>query len=196
MPGQYRVLLPKTRFPVRTNPVTHEPAVQKAAKFDDLYGWQERERGRSDKVFTLHDGPPYANGAPHMGHVLNRVLKDVINRYKLMRGYRIAFRPGWDCHGLPIELKACRSEDLRTKSPAADSRQGREIRPQDGSSTEESVPEVGLPGRLEQPLPDIRARIRSCTDRCVSSDVQEWVYLSRLQTCLLVPFLSYSSCRG
>ena len=115
MPAQYRVLLPKTRFPGRTNPVTHEPAVQKAAKFDELYGWQQRQR--RERVFTLHDGPPYANGAPHMGHVLNRVLKDVINRYKLMRGYGLAFRPGWDCHGLPIELKACRDEDLRTKSP-------------------------------------------------------------------------------
>ena len=106
MPAQYRVLVPKTRFPVRTNPVTHEPAIQKAAKFDDLYGWQERQQRGDDKIFTLHDGPPYANGAPHMGHVLNRVLKDVINRYKLMRGYKLAFRPGWDCHGLPAELEA------------------------------------------------------------------------------------------
>ena len=114
MPAQYRVLVPKTRFPVRTNPVTHEPAIQKAAKFDDLYGWQERQQRGDDKIFTLHDGPPYANGAPHMGHVLNRVLKDVINRYKLMRGYKLAFRPGWDCHGLPIELKACRSDDLQS----------------------------------------------------------------------------------
>ena len=100
---------------MRTNPVTHEPAVQRAAQFDQLYSWQENQR--RERVFTLHDGPPYANGAPHMGHVLNRVLKDVINRYKLMRGYQISFRPGWDCHGLPIELKACRDKDTLTQSP-------------------------------------------------------------------------------
>ena len=109
MCAQYRVLLPKTRFPVRTNSATHEPAVQKAAKFDALYRWQEEQR--REKTFTLHDGPPYANGAPHMGHVLNKVLKDIINRYKLMRGYGLEYRPGWDCHGLPIELKACKDGD-------------------------------------------------------------------------------------
>ena len=115
MGTRYRVLLPKTRFPVRTNPVAHEPAVQKAAKFDELYQWQAQQK--RDATFTLHDGPPYANGAPHMGHVLNKVLKDIINRYKLMRGYRLAYRPGWDCHGLPIELKACKEEEHGNQSP-------------------------------------------------------------------------------
>ena len=115
MCAQYRVLLPKTRFPVRTNPVTHEPAVQKAAKFDELYRWQRQQE--REKTFTLHDGPPYANGAPHMGHVLNKVLKDIVNRYKLMRGYGLAYRPGWDCHGLPIELKACKDDDSWKQSP-------------------------------------------------------------------------------
>ena len=115
MSAQYRVLLPKTRFPGRANPVTNEIAIQKAARFDELYRWQ-REQNR-EKTFTLHDGPPYANGKPHMGHVLNRVLKDIVNRYKLMRGYGLAFRPGWDCHGLPIELKACKEEDFAGASP-------------------------------------------------------------------------------
>lgn len=106
MASRWNVLLPKTKFPLRVNPITHEPSVQAAAKFDDLYDWQ---LGRdSDKQFTLHDGPPYANGEPHMGHVLNKVLKDIINRYKLMTGHKILYRPGWDCHGLPIELKACK----------------------------------------------------------------------------------------
>lgn len=117
----YRVLLPKTRFPVRTNPVTHEPAVQKAAQFDKLYKWQEEQK--RETTFALHDGPPYANGEPHMGHVLNKVLKDIVNRYKLMTGSGLFYRPGWDCHGLPIELKACKDEDgtqsalqIRTKA--------------------------------------------------------------------------------
>ncbi len=117
MAARYRLCLPKTKFPLRINPATHEPAIQKAAKFNELYHWQQKERANTEKTFTLHDGPPYANGRPHMGHVLNKVLKDIVNRYKLMRGYRIDFRPGWDCHGLPIELKAVKEADVRQAHP-------------------------------------------------------------------------------
>ncbi len=115
--NKFRVLLPKTKFPLRTNPVTQEPAIQRLAKFDNLYKWQQETRKNSDKTFTLHDGPPYANGEPHMGHVLNKVLKDFIIRYKLMRGYKVNYRPGWDCHGLPIELKACNDLNIQELSP-------------------------------------------------------------------------------
>ena len=113
--AKYRVLTPKTSFPVRVNPVISEPAIQKAANFDLLYKWQEQQK--REKTFTLHDGPPYANGEPHMGHVLNKVLKDIINRYKLMTGYCLAYKPGWDCHGLPIELKACKDDEFHNQSP-------------------------------------------------------------------------------
>lgn len=75
-----------------------------------LYRWQQRQRQSAGntvfKDFVLHDGPPYANGPPHMGHVLNKVLKDIINRNQLLNGCRVQYIPGWDCHGLPIELKA------------------------------------------------------------------------------------------
>ncbi len=108
MASNWRVLLPKTKFPLRADPTKHEPAIQKARNFQDLYQWQLDNRPH-DKSFTLHDGPPFANGDPHMGHVLNKVLKDIINRYKIMKGYRIHYRPGWDCHGLPIEMKACQN---------------------------------------------------------------------------------------
>jgi isoleucyl-tRNA synthetase len=58
------------------------------------------------EAFVLHDGPPYANGALHIGHLLNKVLKDTFNRHRVLQGHRVSFVPGWDCHGLPIELKA------------------------------------------------------------------------------------------
>ena len=116
MATKYRLCLPKTKFPLRVNAITHEPAIQEAAKFNELYKWQQEQR-TAEKMFILHDGPPYANGEPHMGHVLNKVLKDVINRYKLMRGYRVCYQPGWDCHGLPIELKACKDKDFSRASP-------------------------------------------------------------------------------
>ena len=72
---------------------------------DDLYAWQRRRRP-VENTFVLHDGPPYANGKVHIGHALNKILKDVICRTELAFGRRVDYVPGWDCHGLPIELKA------------------------------------------------------------------------------------------
>ena len=63
--------------------------------------------------FVLHDGPPYANGDLHIGHALNKILKDFINRYQIMKGSKVKFVPGWDCHGLPIELKVTSTLDPR-----------------------------------------------------------------------------------
>ena len=80
-----------------------------------LYTWQSRARAHlpRDQTFILHDGPPFANGSLHMGHFLNKLVKDVLLRHHLLKGFRVSFIPGWDCHGLPIELKAL--EKARTK---------------------------------------------------------------------------------
>ena len=109
MSAKYRLQLPKTKFPLRTNPLLSDKSIRSIAKFEQLYKWQLDHRD-SSKTFVLHDGPPYANGAPHIGHALNKILKDIVNRFKLLRGYRVLYRPGWDCHGLPIELKACKGD--------------------------------------------------------------------------------------
>jgi len=93
----------KTDFSMRANSVVREPDIQNfwsKNKIDLQLG-----SDNSGKTFTLHDGPPYANGALHMGHALNKVLKDIINKYKTLKGFKVHFVPGWDCHGLPIELK-------------------------------------------------------------------------------------------
>ncbi|XP_055000287.1 isoleucine--tRNA ligase, mitochondrial [Sorex araneus] len=106
--GKYRdtVLLPQTSFPMkllgRQQP-DMELEIQQKCGFSELYSWQ-RER-KVKKEFCLHDGPPYANGDPHVGHALNKILKDIANRYHMMKGAKIHFVPGWDCHGLPIEIK-------------------------------------------------------------------------------------------
>ncbi|CAK4646790.1 hypothetical protein AeMF1_021076 [Aphanomyces euteiches] len=97
--------LPKTDFPMRANATVREPQLH-TRTVTELYATQERERKGVAPTFLLHDGPPFANGSLHTGHFLNRVLKDIINRYKLQRGYHIHYVPGWDCHGLPIEIKA------------------------------------------------------------------------------------------
>jgi len=93
----------KTDFSMRANSVVREPEIQNFWANNDI----DFQLGSSNsgEIFTLHDGPPYANGALHMGHALNKVLKDIINKYKTLRGFRVHFVPGWDCHGLPIELK-------------------------------------------------------------------------------------------
>ena len=99
----------ETGFGMRANAVKREPELQafwSAEGIDQALGLNN-----SGAVFTLHDGPPYANGALHMGHALNKVLKDVINKYQTLRGRRVRFVPGWDCHGLPIELKVLQSMD-------------------------------------------------------------------------------------
>ncbi len=97
----------KTDFSMRANSVIREPEIQSfwlKNKIDLDLG-----SSNSGENFTLHDGPPYANGSLHMGHALNKVLKDIINKYKTLRGFRVHFVPGWDCHGLPIELKVLQS---------------------------------------------------------------------------------------
>ena len=99
------VNLPQTEFPMRADAARRELNYL-ARCTTDLYAWQERERPADGPRFVLHDGPPFANGVPHMGHALNKIIKDIVNRYRLLRGDRISYVPGWDRHGLPIELKA------------------------------------------------------------------------------------------
>ena len=95
--------LPKSTFPPR--PTASETAKYLQRCTGDLYIWQRRERP-VEWPFILHDGPPYANGGLHVGHALNKILKDIICRTQLAQGKRVSYVPGWDCHGLPIELKA------------------------------------------------------------------------------------------
>ena len=105
------ILLPKTSFPARATAEDLSRYLTRCS--DDLYSWQSRSRP-VDKSFILHDGPPYANGDLHVGHALNKILKDIICRFHLGQGKRIEYVPGWDCHGLPIELKALQQHQLNT----------------------------------------------------------------------------------
>uniref|UniRef100_A0A2K6D501 Isoleucine--tRNA ligase, mitochondrial n=1 Tax=Macaca nemestrina TaxID=9545 RepID=A0A2K6D501_MACNE len=106
--GRYRdtVLLPQTNFPMkllgRQQP-DKELEIQQKCGFSELYSWQRERKVKTE--FCLHDGPPYANGDPHVGHALNKILKDIANRFHMMSGSKVHFVPGWDCHGLPIEIK-------------------------------------------------------------------------------------------
>ncbi|MEM6450958.1 MAG: isoleucine--tRNA ligase [Cyanobacteria bacterium P01_D01_bin.105] len=97
------VLLPQTDFSMRANAVKREPELQ--AYWNEKGIYQRLAEENPGEPFILHDGPPYANGDLHMGHALNKILKDIINKYQTLQGRKVRYVPGWDCHGLPIELK-------------------------------------------------------------------------------------------
>lgn len=101
------VNLPKTSFEQRANAAKREPQLQKFWADNHIY--EKLSRENAGDTFVLHDGPPFANGPLHCGHALNKILKDFINKHELMRGRRAVFVPGWDTHGLPIELKVLQS---------------------------------------------------------------------------------------
>ena len=109
--------LPKTDFPMKANLPQREP---------ELLAWWEQERlyariqeaGQGRPRYLLHDGPPYANGRIHIGHALNKILKDIIVKSKTMAGFHAPYVPGWDCHGLPIEHQVLK--DLGEKKHALD----------------------------------------------------------------------------
>ncbi len=96
--------LPKTDFPMKADLPKKEPDYLSVWTGENLYEKVKKET-ESRPLFVLHDGPPYANGHLHMGHAMNKILKDIINRVALKKGFRISYVPGWDCHGLPIEHK-------------------------------------------------------------------------------------------
>ncbi len=113
------VFLPKADgFPMRAKLPTREPETLRKWEEMDLFG-KVRAASQGREKFILHDGPPYANGHLHMGHALNKILKDVINRGMQMLGYDAHYVPGWDCHGLPIEWKV--EEDYRAQGTDKDS---------------------------------------------------------------------------
>ncbi len=107
--------LPRTKFPMRGNLVQREPEFIKVWEQKAVYRQMLAAREKAPP-FVLHDGPPYANGHIHMGHALNKILKDIIIKSRAMAGYRCHYVPGWDCHGLPIEHQVDKNLGSRKKS--------------------------------------------------------------------------------
>jgi isoleucyl-tRNA synthetase len=106
------LFLPETEFPMRAGLPAREPIWLQRWEDMDIYE-RQREQAKGRPLFTLHDGPPYANGNIHIGHALNKTLKDMVSRSMQMLGHNAAYIPGWDCHGLPIEWKI--EEQYRAK---------------------------------------------------------------------------------
>ena len=98
------VNLPKTGLPMKANLPSAEPKMLERWESENLYGLIRQAR-KGKPTFVLHDGPPYANGNIHLGTAFNKILKDFIVKSKSMAGFDAPYVPGWDCHGLPIEIK-------------------------------------------------------------------------------------------
>ena len=151
-PYRESVSLPITEFSQRANAVTREPELQRFWDEEQIY--QKLATENPGEPFVLHDGPPYANGDLHIGHALNKILKDIINKYQMLQKRKVRYIPGWDCHGLPIELKVLQSMksaerqaltplDLRKKAAAfAEETVGKQ---------RESFKRYGVWGDWEQP---------------------------------------------
>src|SRR5699024_1865009 len=117
------LLMPKTAFPMRGNLPNKEPVRREGWEEANLYE-KSLERTKGRPLFLLHDGPPYANGSLHIGHALNQILKDLITRYKSMAGYHAPYVPGWDTHGLPIEVSLQKDKKInRNQMKVAEFRQ-------------------------------------------------------------------------
>jgi isoleucyl-tRNA synthetase len=150
--------LPVTAFNQRANGAQREPEL--LAFWQQHQVFERRSARNSGPRFTLHDGPPYANGGVHLGHVLNKTLKDVLNKYHLLRGRQVTFVPGWDCHGLPTELQATKKkrydqvDELRNACAQTAAVYVSEQR--------EALQRLGLSGRWEAPYltmaPEYEAR--------------------------------------
>src|SRR5436190_1736840 len=108
--------LPRTDFPMKADLVAREPERLKKWEAEKLYQRIQKSRAGAD-TFVLHDGPPFTSGDAHIGTALNKILKDIIVKYKTLRGLRAPYVPGWDCHGLPIEFKV--TQDMRKEGDTA-----------------------------------------------------------------------------
>lgn len=115
------LLMPETSFQMRGNLPENEKLQREKWEEMDLYN-KVREKNKGKTPFILHDGPPYANGNIHIGHAMNKILKDFVNRYKMMSGYDMIYIPGWDTHGLPIEQAVTNSGIDRKSMGKADFR--------------------------------------------------------------------------
>ena len=144
--------LPQTTFPMKANLPANEPARVEAWQREDLYGQIRRARAGAPR-YILHDGPPYANGAIHLGHALNKCIKDFVVKTKTMAGFNAPYVPGWDCHGLPIEIKV--DEQLGRKKlemdPLAVRRACREYAEKYVELQRSQFERLGVLGRWNQP---------------------------------------------
>jgi len=149
------IILPETPFSQRANAAKREPEIQEYWKSIDLYNKLSADaESEGAERYVLHDGPPYANGDLHIGHALNKLLKDFINRYQLLKGKQVHYVPGWDCHGLPIELKVLqgmKSKERQGLTPIKLRERAAEFAKETVKKQSESFQRYGVYGDFDHP---------------------------------------------
>ncbi|MEM9273690.1 MAG: isoleucine--tRNA ligase [Cyanobacteria bacterium P01_F01_bin.143] len=149
---KHTVNLPQTDFNMRANAVKREPELQNYWAEKQIY--EQLSQNNPKETFILHDGPPYANGSLHMGHALNKILKDIINKYKLLQGHKTDYIPGWDCHGLPIELKVLqkiKSKERKNLTPLKLRQKAKQFALEAKQEQAEGFKRYGVWGNWEHP---------------------------------------------
>ena len=161
------LLMPKTNFEMRGNLSTKEPKLIEKWQNDELY--KKMNEGKNVNEFILHDGPPYANGNMHCGHMLNRILKDFVVRYKNMQGYKTPFIFGWDTHGLPIENMVTKSGVNRKLTPIAEFRKKcEEYALKQVSNQKEQIKRLGVIGDFDNPYLTLQKEYEASEIHCFS----------------------------
>ena len=151
-PYRASVALPITEFSQRAMATKREPELQKFWEENKIY--EKLADSNPGELFVLHDGPPYANGDLHIGHALNKILKDMINKYQILQGRKVRYVPGWDCHGLPIELKVLQSMDAKERdglTPLALRKKAAAFAQETVGKQRESFKRYGVWGDFENP---------------------------------------------
>ena len=147
------VNLPRTDFPMKAELPKREPEILKFWEEQGIYGkLLQKNEGRPS--YVLHDGPPYANGHIHIGHALNKILKDVVVKSKAMSGHKAPYRPGWDCHGLPIEqqlMKELKMEKRGVRDVASFRQKARAFAEKFITIQKEEFVRLGILGEWEHP---------------------------------------------
>jgi isoleucyl-tRNA synthetase len=144
--------LPQTDFPMKADLARREPDMLRWWEEKNIYG-KLREAARGRPTFILADGPPYANGAIHLGHAINKVLKDIVVKSRTLDGYDAPYVPGWDCHGLPIEhqIEKTRGKEVKTLEPRAFRQACREYAQAQIVGQREDFKRLGVMGDWERP---------------------------------------------
>lgn len=166
--------LPQTQFPMKANLAQREPEMLKRWQEIDLYG-QLRALRQGHKKFILHDGPPYANGHIHIGHAVNKVLKDIVVKSKSLSGFDAPFVPGWDCHGLPIELnveKKLGKAGMQQITPKEFRRLCRQYAQQQIDIQRDEFKRLGVMGDWDKPYTTMDANIEAGTIRALATIIE------------------------
>ena len=186
--------LPRTDFPMKANLPVAEPKMLAAWEAENLYG-QIRKSRAGRPTYLLHDGPPYANGNIHLGHAFNKLLKDFIVKSKTMSGFDAPYVPGWDCHGLPIEIKV--DQELgskKAKMTAVEIRTAcRKYAAKYVELQKQDFQRLGVFGRWEDPYLTMSAQYQSVIAGAFVDFLDQGLHLQGTQAGQLVPGRSHGA---